>query len=48
MSRIELGCRVHLPQFPGVLCPVTCNSDTAVVALPVIPTVRACCVVVLV
>ena len=33
MSRRGLDCRVHLPQFPGVNCPVPCNRYTAMLAL---------------
>jgi len=33
MSRRGLDCRVHLPQFPGVNCPVPCNRYTALLAL---------------
>lgn len=33
MSRRGLDCRIHLPQFPGVKCPVPCNRYTAMLAL---------------
>ena len=30
-----LGCRVHLPQFPGVKCPASCKRCTTMPALPI-------------